>query len=366
MKTSLKAAAICVAVLFLLLGVFRYMFQEHYQPPIEPEELKIAKIIAGEGLFSKASSFSNASLGSITEFQPAPQNGLWVVGQSGAALLGKDLSSLRTVQYNKCFYDVMWSEIGGGTFLCRRSGPWGGAGGTALYDGDGKPIWSFGGEKPTVDDAVSGTLGEDAEQRVVAGGNGDGGIMLLDEHGKQLWKQADGNVWHVEIVNSGEKIGNVIIHSNVGGGLTLRDASGKVLSQSKPEPYIADFSLSAWGTDHKANKLLVKGPDIFYILGLDGKDIAHLAAPVAAGWDETPKGTPVQFRAGKPHYAALARYAMWDRSHLYIYDENNQLVYNEVIGRTCGALYAIRGKKGSEDLLLGCDGNAWRYSLGDH
>jgi hypothetical protein len=245
--------------------------------------------------------------------------------------------------------------------LCRRSGPWGGSGGTALYDSAGKLVWTFS-DKESVDNAVAGALGENAEQRVVVGLNGDGGMRLLDEHGKELWKQADGNAWHVEIVDDGQHPGNVIVHSNAGGGLTLRDASGKVLSQSKPGPYVADFSLTAWGTERKLNKLLVKDPNIFYILSLDGKTVAHLAAPVAAGWDETPKGTPVQFQAGKPHYAALARYAMWDRSHLYIYDEQNQLVYNEVISGNCGALFALHGKNGSDDLLLGCDGNVWRYT----
>ena len=366
MKSALKIAGICAAALLLALGLLRYMFQPHYQAPVEPEELKTAKVVVGKGLFSKTSSYGNPNLGPITAIETAPQDGLWIVGQRGATLLGNDFSPLKTAQYSECPYDVMRSAIGGGTFLCRRAGPWGGAGGTVLYDGEGKTVWSFSGGETAVYDAVSGALGENAEQRVVVGLNGDGGVRLLDENGKELWKQNDGNVWHVEIIDDGEHAGNVIVHSNAGGGLTLRDASGKVLSQSKPETYVADFSLTAWGTERKANKLLVKGPDTFYILSLDGKTIAHLAAPVAAGWDATPKATPVQFRAGKPHYAALARYPMWDRSNLYIYDEQNQLVYNEVIGENCGAVSALHGKKGSEDLLLGCNGNVWRYTLADH
>jgi hypothetical protein len=68
-------------------------------------------------------------------------------------------------------------------------------------------------------------------EKVVVGFNGAGGLHLLNADGKELWKQDDGNVWHVEIAAVDEKSSKMIVHSNARGQLTLRDASGKIMAR---------------------------------------------------------------------------------------------------------------------------------------
>lgn len=48
---------------------------------------------------------------------------------------------------------------------------------------------------------------------------------------------------------------------------------------------------------------------------------------------------------------------------LRVYDDQNRPVYEEVLADKCAALRTISNKNGLEDLLLGCDGKLFRYSL---
>lgn len=93
---------------------------------------------------------------------------------------------------------------------------------------------------------------------------------------------------------------------------------------------------------------------------MQGKTIVRLLAPGNASIAD-PKGTSVHF-LGAPDYASLLRHSWWGRSLLYIYDSQNQLVYDEIFDHDCDALRAVPGKKGREDLLLGCEGTVWKYS----
>ncbi len=73
-----------------------------------------------------------------------------------------------------------------------------------------------------------------------SGGSTRGGLLQ--------WQQPDGNVWHVEIVDT-KGDGNLqIVHSNAGGQITIRDQDGKVLRQSKPGNYFSSFSVCRWPT----------------------------------------------------------------------------------------------------------------------
>jgi len=362
MKQFLIAAGVLFLVLLLVAGFFVYRIRRDFlrlgKMPKMPDDLRIARVVSGASVFSKIAFPSEPDLGLITDIQSRQNRDLIVVGQLGAAFLTENGSFRRNVHFERCDSDVVSVEVGAGAFLCR--GTW--SKGTMLFDSEGKTLWSFGGGITGVNDAAAGVLGAGGPQEVVIGLNGGGGVHLLGSDGKELWRQEDGNVWHVEIVAPDEKSGNVILHSNARGQLTVRDATGNVLARHSPEIYLAHFSLSAWRDDPYSNKLVAVDKDSVYVLAMDGNTLARLPVPGNTGIPD-PKGTTVHSSEDGPDYAVLLRHRLWARSLLYIYDAKDQLIYNEILDRDCAALRAVPGQNGAEDLLLGCDGTVEKYSL---
>jgi hypothetical protein len=362
MKRILMAVGILFLVLLLAGGFFVYHFRQAFRAmgkmPQMPDDLRVARVASGASLFSGKSFYRQVDLGLITDIQQRENHEFVVAGQLGAALLAEDGSFNRSIRFERCTSGVVAVKVGVGAFLCR--GTW--SKGAMLFDQEGKTLWSYGGGIVGVDDAAAGVLGAAGTEEVVVGLNGDGGVRLLNSEGKELWKQDDGNVWHVEIASSGERPGNVILHSNARGQLTLRDATGNVLARNAPEVYVASFSLSAWKDDEHLNKVVAVDEGSVYILTMDGKTLARLPAPGNTSIAE-PKGTPVHFSQGAPDYAVLLRHSLWTRSLLYIYDADEQLIYSEILDHDCAALRAVPGQNGAEDLFLGCDGFIEKYSL---
>jgi hypothetical protein len=364
----LKRLLIAVGVLFLILlligGVFVYRFRRAFRAmgnmPKMPESMSVAKIVSGGGLFSKKRFFDEPDLGVITDIELSQNDELVVIGQRGAAFLRKDGSFNANVHFDKCNSETTLVKVGAGVFLCR--GMW--SSDVKLFDPQGKVLWTFGGGMNGVDDATAGDLGSDGSDKVVVGFNGGGGIRLLRTDGKELWKQEDGNVWHVEIAAVDENSSKVIVHSNGRGQLTLRDASGEVLARYTPQIYLSQFSLTDWQDDPHLNKLIAAENGSIYVITMQGQTIAQLPAPGNASIAE-PKGTSVHF-SGAAYYASLLRHSLWNRSLLYIYDAQRKLVYNEVLDHDCDALRAVPDTKGRGDLLLGCEGSVWRYSQMTH
>jgi hypothetical protein len=322
-----------------------------------PSDLKGAKIVAGAGRFSKEVLFAQGDLGVITDFAQNPNHELVVVGQNGAVFLTDGNSTNRSVTFHRCSSAVVSARLASGSFLCR--GAW--ITNVELFDAAGKTLWPYEGGGSGIDDAAAGTLGPNATESVVVGFNGGGGVRLLNAAGKELWKQDEGNVWHVEIAPATDKSGNVILHSNAKGQLTVRDAVGHVVGRYEPEIYLASFSMTSWGDDPIRSKVIAFDHDSIYVLTTDGKTVVRLPSPGSAAMPN-PKGTSVHFSANAPFFAGLLNYPLWDRSLLYIYDNQNQLIYHEILDHNCGALQAIPTKNGTEYLLVGCDGKVLKYS----
>jgi hypothetical protein len=363
MKTVMIAVGIVVLLVFLAGGIFvfhlvRTALDAADDAPKMPDALSVAKVVSGDGLFAKAIYYKQPDLGVITDIERTQTREPLVVGHSGAAFLSEDLSASRKVQFDRCDHDVVFSELAGGSFLCR--GSWNT--GVSLIGLDGKTLWPYGGFPIAPDDAAAGVVGADGAKGVVVGFPGGGGVRFISPEGKELWRQTDGNVWHVEIAASGDKAGNVIVHSNVAGKITLRDATGTVLGRYQPEIYLGDFSLTAWKDDPLQDKLIAAKRGYFYVFALDGKTVARLSAAEVVTDTAGAKGVPIHLSKDGSYYAALVRYPLWDRSVLYIYDEQDRPVYSEIFAQNCAALSSIKGPNSNDDLLLGCDGMVWKYS----
>jgi hypothetical protein len=322
-----------------------------------PSDLRGAKIVAGAGRFSKEVLFAQGDLGLITDFAQNPHHELVVVGQNGAVFLTDGNSTNRSVTFHRCSSAVVSASLASGSFLCR--GAW--ITNVELFDATGKTLWSYGGGASGINDAAAGTLGPNATESIVVGFNGDGGVRLLNAAGKELWKQDEGNVWHVEIAPATDRSGNVILHSNARGQLIVRDAVGHVVGRYEPGIYLASFSMTSWGDDPVRGKVIAFDNNSIYVLTTHGKTLVRLPSPGSAARPD-PKGTSVHFSANAPFFAGLLNYPLWNRSLLYIYDNQNQLIYHEIFDQNCGALQAIPTKNETEYLLVGCDGKVLKYS----
>jgi hypothetical protein len=330
----------------VVLSLRRYLTRP--EPPMD-------KVILAKESFSKSVYYQDPGLGVITDIETTGGNSMVLVGQSSAVFLNSNLQPRGIAYYPTCTSEMTFVNWSTGAFFCR--GSW--SSDVALYDRKGRLVWTYSGGVQGIDNAVAGHV--DGSEAVIVGLNGDGGVHRVDSHGKELWQQPDGNVWHVEIVTPDDGTAPMILHSNTEAQLVLRDGAGNIVGHSKPETYVTDFSLTAWDDHPARNDLITTRNGFFYILTMRGYTVARLSAPGTSGADQA-KGTPVRWAASHTSYAALVHLPRRARSALYIYDRQQRLVYQEALGRECGALLAQTNSSGNQDLLLGCDGLVWKYS----
>ena len=319
--------------------------------PKMPDSLKTPRVLLGNNLLSKEE-IRVSEIGVITDIDPKPESTL-VAGRKGAAVLSHTGSVLSRVQFENCRADVVAVSAG---YLCR--GAW--TVPVILFSPEGKTLLSYEGGAGGVDDATIGRF--HGADRIIVGFNGTGGVRMLDAAGKEIWQQKDGNVWHVETVKSNETGDTEILHSNARGEITIRDASGNMLEHHPAEVYVAQFSLTAWGNEPSRNKLLLPGEGSIFVVDMKGKTQAKLSAPNSESIQARAKGTPVRLKAGSLSYASILRYEFWEKSVLYVHDSTGQLMYEEVMSQDCGDVRSVPGKKGTEDLLVGCNNNLQKYS----
>jgi len=83
----------------------------------------------------------------------------------------------------------------------------------AFIDENGRLVW-----QPEIDSAMddltAGDLDGDGGLEFVVGYNGRGGVRCYDITGRPRWRKDDGNVWHVEIVDTDGDGQAEIVHSN--------------------------------------------------------------------------------------------------------------------------------------------------------
>jgi hypothetical protein len=331
-----------------------------------PEEFKTPRVLIGSGFLSKKIFAKNSKLGTITDiafgkFNPVPEKEIAIVGREGALFLDDNRNVKSSVMFHVWARHVDIVDVNGDN-ICEyldRGGSWHDV---SLLDHKGYPIWIYA-RKQAVDSIAAGDINGDHILEFVVGFNGGGGVRLLDRNGKEQWKQSDGNVWHVELVDTDGNGSLEIVHSNARGQITVRDAKGNVIRRSKPTPYFSDFSLTTWPMKNSKKYALLAEDDTIWVFDFDGKTITQYNAPLSGRLGEA-RGIPIKFNSSKPEFfAVIVEYSNWDRSLLYIYGQDNSLVYQEILPEACASIASISiDSTDKEALLVGCNGKVWNYS----
>ena len=232
-----------------------------------------------------------------------------------------------------------------------------------VMDINGKLLWSYGGGMDGVDDMASGDLDGDGIPEFAVGFNGGGGIHLLNNQGKKLWKFSDGNVWHVEIADLDGNGQKKIVHSNASGNITVRDKQGKIISKSKPKPYFAHFSLIRWPDVSGPERLLLVEDNTVWIFDAGANVVAKFPAPNSGSLGKG-KGTLIAINNEKKALATIVDYENWHRSILYLHDLSGKLLYQEILSESCPTIAALpTGEMKSKKLVIGCEGKILEYQI---
>ena len=363
------SVALGVVILLIIVGVF-FAYKYFISPIISsrtkmPEELKTPGVLTGSDFLSKEIFVQNLKLGTITdiafgEFDPVPEQEIGIVGTKGVLFLDENRNVKSSVMFSVRAGHVDIVDVDGDN-TCEYLDRGGGWHDVSLIDHNGNSIWTYGG-MPGVNDITAGDIDGDGSIEFVVGFNGGGGLRLLDRNGKEKWKQSDGNVWHVELVDTNSNGNLEIVHSNAGGKITVRDTKGKIIRRSKPAPYFSDFSLTTWPTKNSKIYALLAEDDTIWVFDFDGKTIAQYNAPLSGSLGHA-RGVPIKFSSVKPEFfAVVVEYSNWEKSLLYIYGQDNSLVYQEILPEACASIASISiDSTDKETLIVGCNGKVWKY-----
>jgi hypothetical protein len=245
---------------------------------------------------------------------------------------------------------VEWASGAPPRYIDRGGGGWRTG---AVIGEDGGRRWQP--ERLTgMDDLAAGDVDGDGIPEVAVGYNGGGGVHLHDAAGTRRWRQDDGNVWHVEIVDTDGDGRPEIVHSNAAGQLTIREADGSVRRRLRPEAYFSQFSLVEWPRGQSG--LLHAGDEGAQVVGFDGKTRLRLKAP-DSGFLMNAHGAAARF-GGDDYLVVTLSMSGWDRTQLVVFDGSGALRYREVVAGTCDAVAAPE----PEAFLFGCGHAVLRYA----
>jgi hypothetical protein len=333
------------------------------------------RVVTGTERFKKSVFYKAVGIGAVTEILsgwPAAREGsaLTVVGNLGAHFLDRSGLLKKQVRFSKdfrCVVNVARLNSSGEYGFLTRDESW--ASDATLLDKRGQVSWNYHGSiAKAIDDSVADDIDGKGQFQVVIGFNGGAGILLLDNEGKKIWQKPDGNVWHVETLDINGDGRKEILHSNVRGQLLVRDGNGEIIAHYLPDHYVTDFALTRWGAESQASHILIPSKEshdgccepVVLVLDARGNATARFDSPLGDLMNGT-HGTPVHFSREAPYYAVLQTNGPLNRSMLFIYDAEEKLAYQEILGDMCFAIASMPEKKGDR-LLVGCSGGILEYS----
>lgn len=362
-KKVLLGCAIAVVLVIIVIPVALFFIGRAIAPSMQrPGALAKPAIVVGSGLMSTSVLTRTNDIGQITDIVCSKPSQIIAAGTKGAVDIETTSGKITsTVRWSETRGNVTVVTTSSGTCNFLNHGSWGND--STLFDRTGKTLWSYGGS-PGVDDAVAGDVNGDGKLEYAVGFNGGGGVHLLNSSGKKMWSYSDGNVWHVEMVDTDGDGRPEIVHSNAAGMLTVRNAAGKITMQNKAPSYFSHFSICHWPTHASNQYALQSDKDAIWVIDFTGNSVARLDAP-NCGKLGSAKGLPISFKKGKSEYfAVLASFEHWQASVLYIYDSSKKVIYEEIMPglfSSIASLPATGSHPGS--LLVGGDNKILKYSI---
>ena len=382
---SLSIVVAAAGLLAPPLGASRLLAQTNVPPSLNRQTIKL-----GKGLLARSVLFHDKSLGTVTDliFDPKPATkqdaakmgvaGLGVAGLGGAVFLKADRSVASRVQFasaQRRGLDALFARPFLPTHVqfvrIDKRGTWGflNRGGegwqdSSLMGANGKTLWSIGGD-PAVDDTASGDLDGDGVADFVVGFNGGAGVRRVDVAGKTRWQKADGNVWHVEIVDADGDGKPEIVHTNAKGEITIRDPNGNIIRRFQTSVYCSDFSLCRWPTSKSAPKLLVREGGRLALVDLLGGIASRYPVPPGNQFGSARAAVVRVKRDEQPYLAVLTTEGnpLFASTTLYLFNAQREVVYQEDIAGKCGTISVVaRGEPGLDDFLVGGLNTVWKYS----
>jgi len=369
-KRILAGIFIFIAAAIVLLIIGGFLFYQFLIKPIftTPEDLITPSVIVGSDLLSKRPFIEDSRLGMVTDIVLGDLDGkrgqeIGITGRKGALFLSirSKVKSTVTFRSKTSHVDIIDIEGDGLCEFVNRGGYRGDTCDASLIDHGGNTLWTYGGSSG-INNMCAGDIDGDGMLEFVAGFNGSGGVHLVDKNGERRWRQDDGNVWHVELVDTNGDGLPEIVHSNVGGKINVRDKSGNIISRARGDSHFTDFSICQWPTKNDREYVLHCEKNKIGLYDFDGETVVRLNAPKCNRYGHA-RGVLVKIKRGEPEYlAVLAEFRHWKRALLYIYDAAGELVYQEILPEACASITAISLPNSErETMLIGGQGKVWQY-----
>jgi hypothetical protein len=340
----------------------------------EEENLLQPRLVTGSGTFDKRVFYSGTGLGNISQIRlgwPADREGaeIALVASQGADFIDSSGQVKKRVRFaieQRCPVAVARIDSAGEYGYLTRDESW--AVPATLFDKDGRVRLSFDKTLQGIDDSVPANVSGDGKLSVVIGYNGGGGVALFDGDGKRLWKEDEGNVWHVETLDTNGDGREEILHTNARGQLVVRNSAGQVIAHYLPGSYVSQFVLTRWDAEKQPTHILVPTTQaregcckpMFLVLEANGNTVAQLESPLGDLLDRV-ESTSVHFGKGSEYFAVLKNNGPKKRSMLLLFDKKGQVAYQEILGESCLGVAPLPSKNG-EQLLVGCTNKVWVYS----
>lgn len=334
----------------------------------EFKELEIAGVISGKDIVSKKLFFLDERLGAVTDIafgklDKNPGIEIGIAGKEKVSFVDKSGSEKSSVYFDNRLQNVEFIDIDsdGISEFIDRAGP--GIRGASFINHNVNILWTYGGWLGAANMAV-GDINNDKSLEFAIGFTGGKGILLLDKHGKKIWKKRDANVWHVEMVDTNNDGKMEIVHSNASGELTIRNGEGNIIKKFKPPAYFSHFSIIQC-MDKKEHKCaLFSKNNYIWMIGFDGNVLAKYDAPKSGDQGEA-KG--IWIKTKNDNISDLIVLVdigpCQERSVLYIYNPSKQLIYQEILPESCMSLKAISNDNNTQSFYVGCSAKVWKYDF---